>query len=151
MMLQSLGGQILGGLFATILLFVSDLPMAKYTNVWENDEIFAMELFMSFFISIVFFSSTVDSSQEKTFVYPFTVAGIYTAMVLALPNFGNGNMLRLFTGLNDDVGFVLCSIAGQIIGTLGGAFFYKFLLCNNNKRDQQEQEVSENQNKTLGV
>lgn len=125
--------------------------MSHYTNIWSNDEVFAIELFMSFFIAIVFFSATVDLSQEKTFIYPFSIAGIYAAMVLALPTFGNGNMIRLFVGLNDDVGFVLCSIAGQIVGTLGGAFFYKFVLCNNKKRELQEQEINEEQNKTLEV
>lgn len=136
-------------MLATIILFISDLPMSKYNNIWNSDEIFAIELITGFVLSIIYYVGFIDLRTEKEQVYPYVMAGTYAAITIALPSFGSGNMIRLFAGLNDDAGFVLASIAGQLAGTLGGSMMYKYLFCDNKNIERKERAVNENDTKKM--
>ena len=149
MVVQSLGGQLLGGMFATIFLYISDLPMSHYENKWQNDEVFCIELFCGFFVSLAYYLTVIDMRSQHEFIYPFVMACMYSAIAVALPSFCAGNIIRLFTGLNTDVAFILSSVAGQLIGTLGGALFYKFALCENEEMQSMVRAVNENETKGM--
>ena len=148
---QSVGGQILGTAFATILLFVCGLPMSHYHNSWENDEVFGIELFYSIMLGLVFYVAIFDIRLENENIFPFVIASFNACLAIAFPNFGGGNMLRLFAGLNSDVGFVLCSIGGQLVGITIGAVIYKFFICDNKSMEEKEKAVNEYETKQMGL
>ena len=149
--LQSVGGQILGTTLATILLFICGLPMSKYLNTWENDEVFGIEFIYSIMLGIVYYVAILDIRVENENIYPFVIASFHATLAIAFPQFGGGNMLRLFAGLNSDVGFVLSSIAGQLLGITIGAVFYKFMLCDNKTIEEKEKAVNEHETKNMSL
>ena len=149
--LESLGGQILGTALATILLFICGLPMSTYTNNWANEEVFAIEFIFTIMLGFIFYVAIIDIRVENENIFPFVIASYNAILAIAFPGFGGGNMLRLFAGLNKDVGFVLCSIAGQILGTTLGALLYKFVFCDNSKMEEKEKAVNAHQTKQMGL
>ena len=102
-------------------------------------------------LSIVYYIAIIDIRLENEDIFPFMIAAYNATLAVAFPSFGGGNMLRLFAGLNDDVGFVLCSIAGQLVGIFLGAAIYKFVLCDNEAMEKKEKAVNEHQTKQMGL
>ena len=146
---QTLAGQLLGGLLSTLLLFITDLPMSKYHNNWGNGEIFFIELIIGIAVALVYYIAVIDVSMKTEYSYPYMISCIYAGITLAFPEFCSGNFLRLFTGLNTDVGFILCSVGGQLLGNLAGALAYKFLFCRNKEFKSKEDAVNENETKKM--
>ena len=125
--------------------------MSKYKNTWQNDEVFGIEFIFSITLGIVYYISIIDIRVENENIFPFTIAAYQATLAVAFPNFAGGNMLRLFAGLNKDVGFVLCSIAGQILGITLGAVLYRFFLCDNESVEKKEKAVNAYETKQMGL
>lgn len=125
--------------------------MSTYRNNWSNDEVFGIEFLFSILLSVVYYIAIIDIRLEKEEIFPFLIASYNAVLAIAFPSFSGGNMLKLFAGLNKDVGFVLCSIGGQVLGILLGAALYRFFLCDNEAMEKKERAVNAHETKQMGL
>ena len=125
--------------------------MSYYHNIWENEEVFGIEFIYSILLGFVFYVAIIDIRVEGENIFPFVIASFNAVLAIAFPSFGGGNMLRLFAGLNKDVGFVLCSVAGQVLGITFGALLYRFVFCDNDNMERKEKAVNAHETKQMGL
>jgi hypothetical protein len=99
----------------------------------------------------VYHIAIIDIRLEKEEIFPFLIASFNSVLAIAFPDFCGGNMLKIFSGLNKDVGFVMCSIAGQILGIMIGAVLYRYFLCDNAAMEKKEKAVNAHETKQMGL
>ena len=142
--LLCIGLQLFGAFAATLFLIALGHPLPKYTNYYSFTGLTAIEFLASFIITLSYYCLFIDMRNNKEKSKIFAVAAIYGGVSLAFPNLSNGNVLKVFAGLNDDLELVFGTLLGNLFGSLFAGVLYKFFICENQSLKMKEIDITDN-------
>ena len=136
--------QLFGTFAASLLMIAADLQLPKYENPYTFGGLFLLEFFAAFILTLVYYCLFVDLRNSKEKGGVFAVASMFGAIAVSFPSLCNGNVLKMFAGMNEDLELVGATFLGQVFGSLFAGVFYKFVICENQSLKMKEIDVTDN-------